>query len=459
VALLGLLVLGVDFLNGLAFASVLTVLCTMATATTLLPALLRVIGKRALSRRERRRLAGEGAHEEHAEGFWLRWARAVHRRPAIFAGVAVLVMVVLAAPFLSLRLGSSDQGNDPKSTTTRQAYDMLATGFGPGFNGPLQVVAQLPADPAARQADHRVLDDLRTTLRGMHGVASAAPPIYSPDGSVGIIQVVPTTSPQDKQTSALIKQLRHHTIPDATRGSGMTTHVGGVTAIFDDFAGVLRGKLPLFIAVIVALGCLLLLVAFRSLMIPAMAAVMNLIAAAASFGLVTVLFQWGWGGDALGLGKPGPVEAFLPVMMMAILFGLSMDYQVFLVSRMHEEWSHHRDNTRAVTLGQASTGRVITAAATIMIFVFGAFVLDGRRVVEEFGIGLAGAVLLDAFILRTALVPALMHMMGRRNWYLPRWLDRVLPHLSVDPADEPAPAVAQPDREKSRPVVVTGGRR
>ena len=218
----------------------------------------------------------------------------------------------------------------------------------------------------------------------------------------------------------------------------MRVHVGGQTAVFDDFAGVISGKLPLFISVIIALGFVLLLVAFRSIVVPLTAAVMNLLAAGASFGVVVAFFQWGWGSDALGLGKAGPIEAFLPVMMLAILFGLSMDYQVFLVSRMHEEWVHTRDSRRAVTLGQASTGPVITAAATIMICVFLAFVFGGQRTIAEFGVGLSSAVLLDAFVLRTVLVPALMHLFGRANWWLPRWIDRWLPHLSVEPADEDA---------------------
>ena len=433
IALLGLFVLRLSFLNGLAVPAALTVLFTVAAAVTFLPALLGFLGMRVLSRKERRRLAAEGPHEPHAEGFWARWAALVERRPKALALGATAVIVLLTIPVLSLRLGSSDSGNDPPGSTTRNAYDLLAQGFGPGFNGPLQLVAEInsPADSAALAA-------LATKLADVPGVASVNPFPTPPGTKVGIISVVPTTSPQDAATSDLIKHLRETVIPAATAGTSLQVFVGGTTAIFDDFADVLTSKLPLFIGVIIVLGFLLLLLAFRSLLVPATAAVMNLFAAGASFGVVTAVFQWGWFLDLLGLGKAGPVEAFLPVIMLSILFGLSMDYQVFLVSRMHEEWIHTGENTLAVTRGQATTGRVITAAAAIMICVFAAFVFGGQRVIAEFGIGLASAVFIDAFVLRTVLVPAVMHWFGPANWYVPAWLDQRLPHLSVEPADEPA---------------------
>jgi RND superfamily putative drug exporter len=437
VALLGLLVLGVSFLNGVAVAAAATVVLTVAAATTLLPALLGVLGVRVLSRRERRRLAASGAYDTHAEGFWARWAAFVQAHARPLAVAALVVMLVLAVPFLSLRLGSSDQGNDPASSTTRKAYDLLAQGFGPGFNGPLQLAARTPRGAA----DKPVMTRLAAAVRRTPGVAAVSPPVANPGGTVSIVQVIPTTAPQDKGTSDLITHLRDQVVPAATHGSGVTVYVGGLTAIFDDFASVLTGKLPLFIVVIVGLGGVLLMIAFRSLLVPAVAACMNLLAAGAAFGVVTAVFQKGWGAGVLGVGKPGPVEAFLPVMMLAILFGLSMDYQVFLVSRMHEEWARTRDNAAAVRLGQAETGRVITAAAAIMVFVFGSFVLGGQRIISEFGIGLASAVLLDAFVLRTVLVPAVMHLIGDANWWLPGWLDRTVPHVSVDPS-VPAPAEA-----------------
>ena len=437
IALLGLFVLGLSFLNGVAVAAVFAVVLTMAAAVTLLPALLGFMGQRVLSRRERRQLAEKGPQDGHGSGFWARLAGVVSRRPTILAVSAVIVMLVLASPVLSLRLGLSDAGNDPASTTTRKAYDVLAQGFGPGSNGPLLLVAQVGS-----QADSAALVRLTQSLKREKGVAAVVPFPTKPGAKVAVVQVIPTTAPQDARTSGLITHLRGAVIPAAEKGSGLHVLVGGSTAIFDDFAAIMSAKLPLFIAVIVGLGFLLLLIAFRSLLIPATAAVMNLLAAAASFGVVVAFFQWGWGSELLGMGRAGPIEAFLPVIMLAVLFGLSMDYQVFLVSRMHEEWVHTHDNRHSVVVGQATTGRVITAAAAIMISVFVAFVFGGQRVIAEFGIGLAAAVLLDALVLRTVLVPSVMQLFGKANWWLPRLVDRRMPHLSVEPAE---------DAEEARP--------
>jgi RND superfamily putative drug exporter len=434
ISLLGILVLGVSFLNGLAVASALTVVFTVLAAVTLLPALLGVFKMRVLSRRQRRRLAAGAA--PGSAGLWARWSGTVERRPAVLAVAAALVMAVLAIPVLSLRLGSSDQGNDPSSSTTRQAYDLLAEGFGPGFNGPLLLVVQThsAADLAA----------LRTLEAGLPRVADVTSVrTLAATGGTEVIQVTPATSPEAKATSDLITTLRNDTIPAAEHGTTLRVYIGGVTATFADFATVVNAKLPWFILAIIGLSFLLLVVAFRSLLIPATAAVMNLLAAAASFGVLTAFFQWGWGTNAFGLGQAGPVEAFLPVVTLAILFGLSMDYQVFLVSRMNEEWVHGRRNSVAVRTGQVETARVITAAATIMICVFLTFSFMGSRDVAEFGIGLAAAVALDAFILRTVLVPAVMHLFGDANWWLPRWLDRRLPHLAIEPP-EPAPTSPVP---------------
>jgi putative drug exporter of the RND superfamily len=431
IAILGMFVLNLGFLNGLAVACSVTVVFTVLAAITLLPALLGVFGSRVLSRRQRRRLASP--RPAPPGGVWARWAATVERRPAILGAAATVAILVLAIPVLSLRLGSSDQGNNPSSSTTRQAYDLLAEGFGPGFNGPLLLVAQTssPADAAALRALEAQLPHVAnvTSVRALAGA-----------GGTEAIQVTPGTSPEDKATTDLITNLRDHFIPAAEQGTTMRVYVGGITATFADFATVISGKLPYFILAIVGLSFLLLILAFRSLLIPATAAVMNLLAAAASFGALTAFFQWGWGSDPLGLGKAGPIEAFLPVVTLAILFGLSMDYQVFLVSRMNEEWLHRRDARRAIRVGQAETARVITAAATIMICVFLAFSFGGQRDIAEFGIGLAAAVILDAFILRTVLVPAAMHLFGSANWWLPRWLDRILPHLAIEsPEEAPAP--------------------
>jgi RND superfamily putative drug exporter len=425
VALLGLLVLGISFLNGVAFASAVVVLVTMTAAVTLIPALLGIIGMRVLSKNERGRLEELGPRDPKLEGFWPRWAATVQKHRVPLAIGALIVMLALAVPALSLRLGSSDAGQDPPSSTTRKAYDLLAKGFGPGFNGTFQIVARTPNG----KADLPKVQQLADALSHTDGLASVSPPVPSPNGKVALIEARPSTAPQDEATSDLIDTLRDDVVPQA--GNGLQVYVGGITAIFDDFAGVLTDKLPQFIAVIVLLGCLLLMIAFRSILIPLTAAVMNLLAAGAAFGVVTAVFQHGFLAGPLGVGT-GPIEAFLPVMMLAILFGLSMDYQVFLVSRMHEEWANTHDNGHSVRTGQAATGRVITAAATIMILVFGSFLLAGQRVIAEFGIGLASAVFLDAFILRTVLVPAVMHLIGKRNWWLPRGLERMLPRIAVE---------------------------
>ena len=436
IALLGILVLGISFLSGLAVASALTVVFTVMAAVTLLPALLGVFGTRVLSRRQRWKLRAQ-AQDANPAGLWTRWAGMVERRPAILAVAAAVVMLVLAVPVLSLRLGSSDQGNDPKSSTTRQAYDLLAEGFGPGFNGPLILVAQ-----ASSPADAAALRTLEAVLPKISDVASVTP-LAAAHGTK-VIQVTPGTPPEATATSDLINTLRNNVVPNAERGTTLRVYVGGITATFADLGTFTIAKMPWFLLAVIGFSFLLLVLAFRSLLIPATAAVMNLIATAGAFGALIAFFQWGWGSDALGLGKAGPIEAFLPLMMLAILFGLSMDYQVFLVSSMNEEWARSRDNRQAVRTGQVETGRVITAAATIMICVFTTFALMGVRGVAEFGIGLAVAVALDAFILRTVLVPAAMHVFGNANWWLPRWLDRRLPHLAIEPSDTaPEPATGQ----------------
>ncbi|GGQ21715.1 MMPL family transporter [Streptomyces pseudogriseolus] len=430
IALLGMLILRLNFLNGVAVAASLTVVLTVAASVTLLPALLSLIGTRALSRKERRRLAEHGPEPEMPTGFAARWSAFVERHPKLLGAVAVVVMAVLALPTFSLHLGTSDQGNDPKASTTRQAYDLLADGFGPGVNGPLTLVTHVDG-----AQDRLALDNLDGTLRTTEGVASASPVTYNQAGDTAFLTVVPESSPQSKQTSDLVDRLREDVLPRAESGTSLDVHVGGVTAGYDDFASVIVDKLPLFVGVVIGLGCLLLLLAFRSIGIPLKAAAMNVAAVAGAFGVVVMIFQWGWGSELLGLGSAGPIEPFLPVIMVSVLFGLSMDYQVFLVSRMYEEWLETGDNRRAVRVGLAETSRVINSAAVIMISVFLAFVLSGDRVIAMFGIALAAAVALDAFVLRTLLVPALMHLLGGANWWLPKWLDRVLPRISIEPPE------------------------
>lgn len=467
VALLGLLVLRVGFLGGLGIGAAVAVLWTVAAATTLLPAMLGVFGNRLLPRRARHTAAATVAGGDEAatatltdrpasgylsgsattntsadtatdaavgDGLWARWAALVARRKLVLSVATLAVIAALAVPTLSLRLGASDAGNAPKTATTRQAYDLLSAGFGPGSNGPLELVALLRTP-----GDTQALTELVRALRTTRGVAAVIAAPTQPGATLGVVTVVPTSAPQDKATNELITRIRGVTVPAAERGSTLRVYVGGPTATFEDFAAILVNKLPLFLGVIIGLGCLLLMVAFRSIVVPLTAALMNLLAAGASFGVVVAVFQWGWGASLLGIGKSGPVDAFVPVIMLAILFGLSMDYQVFLVSRMQEEWEHSRNNARAVKVGQAITGRIITAAALIMMAVFASFIFGGNRVIAEFGVGLTAAVAIDAFLLRTVLVPALMHTFGRSNWWLPAWLDHRLPHLAADPGDTPLP--------------------
>lgn len=434
IALLGMLTLNVGILDGMAVGAAVTVVLTVLAAVTLLPALLGLIGSRVLSRRERRALADVGPRSTIEAGPWSRWAGHVQARPKTLGLLGLVVVTALALPTLSLRLGAADDGNLPASSTNRQAYDMIAHGFGPGVNGPLVLAVQAPA-----AADRAAAAKLVTTLRQVDGVASANAAPMREGQTVGAISVVPTTSPQSAATSDLIDHLRAEVVPRAEQGTSMKVYVGGVTASNDDFASVLTAKLPLFVLVIAALGFLLLTVAFRSLLIPAVGAVLNILSIGVAFGAIVVVFQYGFGASLLGLGAAGPIESFVPILVVGIMFGLSMDYQVFLVSRMREEWAHTGDSHRAVRVGQAETGQVIAVAATIMFCVFGSFVFGGLRVISEFGVSLAVAVALDALLIRMVVVPALMHLCGRANWWLPRRLDRALPRFSVEgPSEEPA---------------------
>jgi putative drug exporter of the RND superfamily len=449
IAMLGMFALGVSFLYGVAVAASIAVALTVVAAETLLPALLGFFGMRVLRRRERRELKDGKLRTSDESAGWARWAGWMEKRPAVFAAVAAALLVLLAIPFLSMRLGSADSGSDPAGTTTRKAYDLLAKGFGPGYNGPLQLVAQV-SGPAQEAAFSRV----ERAVAATPGVVGSTRAVFIPGRAPGLpgvalADVYPKGSPQDASTSDLLHTVRGQVVPAAEQGTGLHVLVGGQTAIFDDFAGVLSRKLPLFLAIVIGLSFLLLMTVFRSLVIPAVAAAMNLLSAAAAFGVVTAVFQDGIGASLLGIDKTGPIEAFVPVFMFAILFGLSMDYEVFLVTRIYEEWHRRRNNREAVAHGLAATGRTITAAAAIMVLVFGAFILGGQRIIDLFGVGLASAVLLDALIVRSALVPALMLIIGDANWWLPAWLRGRLPHLRVEgaaarAAAQPAPVIAEP---------------
>jgi RND superfamily putative drug exporter len=426
IAMLGMFALGVSFLYGVAIAATVTVAFTVLAALTLLPALLAIVGKWVPRRRERRALR-EGKFSTSVESpLWVRWAGAMSKRPAVFAAVAALVMIIIAIPFFSMRLGSADAGTDPSNTTTRKAYDLLAKGFGPGYNGPLELVAQVNGE-AQVTAFTKVEQAVAATpgVVGSTGVHVLEPGHGRPN--VAIASVYPKGSPQAASTSTLLNHIRQEVIPAASKGSGLNVLVGGTTAVFEDFGHILSAKLPLFIGIVVLLSFLLLMAVFRSIVIPLTAAVMNLLSAGAAFGIITAIFQKGWLG-----GTTGPIETFVPVLMFPILFGLSMDYEVFLVSRIYEEWHRRGDNTEAVTHGLAATGRTITAAATIMVLVFASFILGGERIIELFGVGLASAVLLDALIVRSVLVPALMILLGDANWKIPSWLNHSLPRLNVE---------------------------
>ena len=429
IALLGMFALGVTILNGAAVAAAIGVVLVLAASMTLLPALLGFAGRRigGIGRRAAR------ASGEAGPGFWLRWVGQVQRRPALTAIVATALMLALAAPALGLRLASSDAGNDPSSNTTRKAYDLLAKGFGPGFNGPLQVAVALPA-----AHDQAALARVSGALRSTPGVASVSAPRLSPSGTAAVMNAYPTSSPQSAQTSSLVTHLRDRVVPPIERSTHARVFVGGATASQVDFAHVLASKLPLFIAVVIALAALLLTVVFRSLVIPVQAAVMNLLSIAASLGVVQAIFERGWLGGLFGV-QPGPIDAFIPVLAFAIVFGLSMDYEVFLVSRVHEEWTARGDASAAVREGLARTGRVITAAAAVMVAVFGAFAISGNRVLAMFGFAMASAVFLDAIVIRMALMPAVLQLLGRRTWALPRWLDRRLPDVAIEPESAAKP--------------------
>jgi putative drug exporter of the RND superfamily len=482
IALLGMMLLGVSFLYGVAISASIGVLLVMLASLTLLPALLTTFGARVArpSRRARRRAAkaregttagvpaqntaiatsqalpvaaattGAGDGTDIVEGgVWLRWSKFVQRRPWSIAIVSALVMLLIAAPATALRLGSSDASNDPAGQTTHRAYELLAEGFGQGFNGPLLVVAKVPDNGKG------AVEQLRASIAATPGVVAVAPAKLNPAGDVATLTVYPRSSPQAYATTQLVEHLRKKVVPAIAPQSHLQVYVGGVTAGSVDFAKTLGEKLPLFIGVVVLLSALLLMIVFRSLVIPLQAAVMNLLSIGASLGVIVAIFQWGWLGSLIGV-QQGPIESFIPVMLFAIVFGLSMDYEVFLVSRIHERWAHTRESPRAVAEGLALTGRVVTAAAAIMVCVFLSFMLGEDRVIKEFGLSLASAVFLDALVVRCLLLPAVLHLVGERTWAIPSWLDRALPRVNIEGTVLPAQPDAQDAKAGAPPL---GGRR
>jgi RND superfamily putative drug exporter len=443
IAVLGLFVVGLALIRGLAIGISVGVLMTMLASVTLLPAMFGFVGHNIdrLGLPHRRR--AEGADRRSV---WYRWSRVVQAHPWPAAIAAAALLLVLALPVFGIRLGFGDAGNRPTSDSARRAYDLIAEGFGAGANGPLVLVAD---SPGGGPVDMDVLGRLAQAAEATPDVAGVSPPIPNEGGDGALLIVQPESSPQDEATETLVHRLRDDVVPEALAGSDTEVKVGGSTAAVVDFAEFTADRLPWFIGIVLVLSFLLLMVVFRSLLVPLKAVTMNLLSVGAAYGVLVAVFQWGWGKDLFGIGKDGPVEAWVPMMLFAVIFGLSMDYEVFLLSRIREDYDRTGDNATAVANGLAATARVITAAAAIMFCVFAGFVLGSERSLKMFGFGLATAVLLDATVVRLVLVPATMELLGDRNWWLPRWLDRVLPVVHVEPVEEePAGEVPEPEPER-----------
>jgi RND superfamily putative drug exporter len=450
VSMLGLFVVGLSVMNGTAVVTMVTVLVVMAAGVTLFPAMLGYLGRRIDSLRvplgRRRAVPAAGGHPAPTAG-WARWSRFVRRHSVLSTVGSVALLLALAAPFLGVRFGLPDAGNDPEGTSNRRAYDLLAEGFGPGASGPLVVVADL-----SRGGGDAAVERLRAGIGGVAGVAAVSPPRANPAGDTAIVTVVPTTGPQAAATEDLVRTLRDDAVPAATAGTGAAVHVGGATAATIDANAQVAGRLAPLIGGVVVVSMLLLVLAFRSVVIAVTAAVMNLLSVAAAYGVVAFFLEGGWAGRLIGIDTATPMAAFVPVIMFALLFGLSMDYEVFLISRIRESWVRSRDNGEAIVAGLARTGRVITAAAAIMVVVFAAMIPSDQVFVKVFAVGMVAAIVVDATVVRLLLVPAVMHLLGRRNWWLPRGLERRLPQLHVEgpPAEAPPRRLGQPEPVLSR---------
>ncbi|WP_405765933.1 MMPL family transporter [Streptomyces sp. NBC_01538] len=440
VALAGLFVSGVGFIGKLGVAAAVTVVSAVVGALTLVPALLGLIGRRIDRYRVRRPVAEAGADDmdsdtdadasSDGDGTWHRYAQRVERRPWWFLAGGIVVVLVLAIPVLSIQLGHIGDGADPTSFTDRRAYDIMAQSFGPGSNGPLTVVIDQTKVPADQRS--ALASKASKALTDVPGAATVTPLTATKDGDVLVGTVYSKAAPQSETTTDLTNRLVDDTLPDAVSGTAAHGYVTGTTAAQVDFRDIVASRLPLIIGVVVALAFLIILAVFRGLLVALKAAVLNVLSIAASYGVVVAVFQWGWGGPALGVNGKVPIESYVPMMMFAIIFGLSMDYEIFLLSRVHEAWLRTGDARASVAHALEITARVITCAALIMVSVFAAFVVSDNVVVKMLGLGLAVSVLIDATVVRLLLVPAVMTLLGAHAWWTPRWLDRILPHVDAE---------------------------
>ena len=437
ISISGLAIIGLDFVTKLGVGAASTVVVSVLAAISLLPAVLAKLGHRVNKLRVPTFVSQTGKTRRGRPTLVHRWGGVVTRRPKTAAVVALAILFAVAAPATALKLGSSDAGTDPQHTTTRKAYDLLSKGFGPGINGSLKVAIDQTGDP-------RAAEKLAKAFAETPGVAAVSRPIVNPDGDAAVLQVFPTTRPQATETSDLVGRLRDTVVPHTLQGSKAKAYVGGQTAAYDDIAKHIGKRMPFFLALVGGIIFVILAMAFRSVVIALKAAVTTLISGIAALGAIVAIFQWGWLGSLVGLDRTGPIESYMPLILFAILFGLAMDYEVFLVSRIREAFTKGASARDAITEGVSNIGRIIFAAGSIMVVVFWAFVLGDDRTVKEFGVGLGVAILMDAFVVRMMLVPAVMHLLGDKAWYMPRWLDRALPHLTIEPPEEPGEEEEEP---------------
>jgi RND superfamily putative drug exporter len=429
ISLFGMFMMGISFIYGLSIGAIAAVLMTMLASVTLLPAIMGFAGTKLIGKERQRK--------HHRETWAFRWSRQIQKRPWVFALASLVILVLVALPLFSIRLGAADHGNDPTKFTTRRSYDLLAKGFGPGFNGPILLAADLTGS-TTRESVAAFADKIKADP----GVAFVAPMNVNDAGDAAVIPVISKTAPQDKATYSLVHRLRNE-----IKAQNLNVHAGSVTAFAIDASDQVGRRLPIMVTAVIILSFLLLMAVFRSVLVAVKAAVMNLLSIGAAYGVIVAIFQWGWLRSVVGIGRPGPIEFWVPMMLFTILFGLSMDYEVFLLSRVREEYLVSHDNAVAVADGLATTARVITAAAAIMIAVFSAFVLGDLRVLKLMGLGLAVAVFVDATLVRMVLVPSTMELLGDANWWFPRWLDRIVPRISIEAPPELAAPAAEPEPE------------